>query len=361
MEEIRNYLEAMFARLPNTPQVARAKNELWQMMEDKYTELRESGVSDQEAVATVISEFGRLDELADELGIRDYVSAGTGAAATVKTKKSSNTWIVVLVVLVTVGVLLVCGSILLPMVYMARKAGDAGRFLGYLAGEAWPGETVSDTLPIEGATQIEIDTKTVDLEIVRGEEYKISYECPEKYRPIIEEKDGLLTVKQTGRSTRNCKGEITITVPEETVLEGLYIESEVGDVDIDSIVAADFSISQYVGDVDITWCEFTKADIEENVGDIDIENTTFGETRVANNIGNIKCKKGTFTEIEITNNIGDITLSCQEGLYDVEAKSSIGEVSVNGKGEGRKYSDNSGSTKIRLYNSVGNVELWTNE
>ena len=32
METLRSYLETMFLNLPNTPQVQRAKNELWQMM-----------------------------------------------------------------------------------------------------------------------------------------------------------------------------------------------------------------------------------------------------------------------------------------------------------------------------------------
>ena len=39
METIRNYLETMFANMPNTPEVRRAKDELLQMMEDKYNEL----------------------------------------------------------------------------------------------------------------------------------------------------------------------------------------------------------------------------------------------------------------------------------------------------------------------------------
>ena len=69
METIRNYLETMFLNLPNTPQVQRAKNELWQMMEDKYTELKQSGKSENEAIGIVISEFGNLDELAEDLGI----------------------------------------------------------------------------------------------------------------------------------------------------------------------------------------------------------------------------------------------------------------------------------------------------
>ena len=37
METIRNYLESMFSQLPNTPEVLKAKYELGQMMEDKYS------------------------------------------------------------------------------------------------------------------------------------------------------------------------------------------------------------------------------------------------------------------------------------------------------------------------------------
>lgn len=73
METIRNYLETMFSNLPNTPEVIRAKNELWQMMEDKYTELKSDGKTENEAVGTVISEFGNLDELSEDLGIRQFV------------------------------------------------------------------------------------------------------------------------------------------------------------------------------------------------------------------------------------------------------------------------------------------------
>ena len=57
MQAIRNYLETMFMNLPNTPEVLRAKEELWQMMEDKYTELKNEGKSENEAVGTVISDF----------------------------------------------------------------------------------------------------------------------------------------------------------------------------------------------------------------------------------------------------------------------------------------------------------------
>lgn len=74
METIKNYLEAMFANMPNTEAVHKAKAELLQMMEDKYNELIDEGVSENNAVGTIISEFGNLDELAEDLGLVNEVS-----------------------------------------------------------------------------------------------------------------------------------------------------------------------------------------------------------------------------------------------------------------------------------------------
>ncbi len=80
METIRNYLDTMFANLPNTPAVVRAKNELWQMMEDKYNEMIADGRTENEAVGTIISEFGNLSELAEALGLEKEINGYTDEA-----------------------------------------------------------------------------------------------------------------------------------------------------------------------------------------------------------------------------------------------------------------------------------------
>jgi hypothetical protein len=76
METILNYLDNMFVNLPGTPQVKRAKEELASMMEDKYNELIAQGKKENEAIGIVISEFGNIQELAQELGIEDTVTPG---------------------------------------------------------------------------------------------------------------------------------------------------------------------------------------------------------------------------------------------------------------------------------------------
>ncbi len=69
METIKVYLDNMFLSIPDSEQVRRVKSELYDMMEDKYRELRNEGKPENEAVGIVISEFGNLEELKEELGL----------------------------------------------------------------------------------------------------------------------------------------------------------------------------------------------------------------------------------------------------------------------------------------------------
>lgn len=71
METIKNYLDNMFVNLPKTNEIQKMKNDLLLNMEDKYNELKNEGKSENEAIGIVISEFGNIDELINELGI-DY-------------------------------------------------------------------------------------------------------------------------------------------------------------------------------------------------------------------------------------------------------------------------------------------------
>ncbi|HHU28282.1 TPA: hypothetical protein GXZ54_03900 [bacterium] len=70
METIISYLNNLFANLPNTARVKRIKNELAVSMEEKYQELKRQGKSENEAIGIVISEFGNINELIDELGLK---------------------------------------------------------------------------------------------------------------------------------------------------------------------------------------------------------------------------------------------------------------------------------------------------
>ena len=69
MEAIKTYIENMFSTLPHTEEIERLKEELLSNMEEKYLELKDEGKSENEAIGIVISEFGNIDELLNELDI----------------------------------------------------------------------------------------------------------------------------------------------------------------------------------------------------------------------------------------------------------------------------------------------------
>ncbi|HZK54651.1 MAG TPA: permease prefix domain 1-containing protein [Desulfosporosinus sp.] len=71
METIKNYLDNMFANLAKNAETIKLKNDLLLNMEEKYNELKNDGKSENEAIGIVISEFGNIEELMEELGIEE--------------------------------------------------------------------------------------------------------------------------------------------------------------------------------------------------------------------------------------------------------------------------------------------------
>lgn len=69
MRQIREYVEAMFSTLPKTKEVVDIRLQILEHMEDKFEALREQGMSESEALGSVILEFGSIDEIKGEFGI----------------------------------------------------------------------------------------------------------------------------------------------------------------------------------------------------------------------------------------------------------------------------------------------------
>lgn len=81
MQTIMNYLNTMFATVAQTEQMQKIKSDLAANMEDKYHELKAEGKSENEAVGTVIAEFGNIDELLKDIGIAQPQSQADMPAA----------------------------------------------------------------------------------------------------------------------------------------------------------------------------------------------------------------------------------------------------------------------------------------
>lgn len=127
METLKNYLESMFASLPNTAEVQKAKSELLQMMEDKYNSLIEEGKKENEAVGIVISEFGNLDEIAETLGIKSVIGNKSASDRRHVSREEAAQYVLDNnrhAFLTGLGVLICITSVIFPII--GEEAGVAG-------------------------------------------------------------------------------------------------------------------------------------------------------------------------------------------------------------------------------------------
>ena len=112
MDTIKTYLDNVFASFPQTMRVQALKREMLDSMEEKYLVLKQEGKSEHEAIGSVISNFGSIEEIAAELCIEHnpidpensmFVTSEDAAAYMAQTRRSSI-WIGIGVWVTMIGV-----------------------------------------------------------------------------------------------------------------------------------------------------------------------------------------------------------------------------------------------------------------
>lgn len=81
MEAIRNYVEALFAALPQREDILRLKADMLANLEDKFNALLAEGKSEAEATGVVIASIGSTEDLLRELGLPEKEAAPTENSA----------------------------------------------------------------------------------------------------------------------------------------------------------------------------------------------------------------------------------------------------------------------------------------
>ncbi|MEH7611732.1 permease prefix domain 1-containing protein [Gottfriedia acidiceleris] len=70
MKKIRNHIEELFKDVPKTEQSEIVKQEIIQNLEEKIMFLMENGKEEEDAINKAIVEFGDIEELKRELGVK---------------------------------------------------------------------------------------------------------------------------------------------------------------------------------------------------------------------------------------------------------------------------------------------------
>lgn len=86
MEAIRNYIDALFAALPQTAEAQRVKADMLANLEERYQALLEEGKNEAEATGLVIASIGSAEELRDMFGLAGQSRTGDGRPASAATQ-----------------------------------------------------------------------------------------------------------------------------------------------------------------------------------------------------------------------------------------------------------------------------------
>lgn len=228
-----------------------------------------------------------------------------------------------------------------------------GNFFSFLPFSFWNTDasngqvSSSGTQVLEGFDNIWADVDVSSIIITRGENYSIDYKTTENIAPKYEVKNGTLTIKQTvkhhrsgGFGTHNRSCTITITVPKDTTLASIELDSSVGDIRLDSIVADRLVTDSSVGDTEIRQCTIESIETDSSVGDTKITGCTF-------------------LNLDTDNDIGDIFVNSAKDLsdYEMELDTDIGNVTVNKHSHKRSYEQDGTDGSITLDNSTGDISL----
>lgn len=90
MNKLNEYIDNMFAGLPDNDDVRAAKQTITENMTDKFEELLSEGKNEAEAFGTTISEFGSIKELGREMGW-DFWEAKTAENTSAQTGSPGST------------------------------------------------------------------------------------------------------------------------------------------------------------------------------------------------------------------------------------------------------------------------------
>ncbi|MBM6989573.1 MAG: DUF4097 family beta strand repeat protein [Olsenella umbonata] len=331
MEDISKYLDNLFAQLPNTPEARHAREELGQMMEDRYAELRAKGMGDKDAASAAIAEFGSLEEVRESLGLGEqpagrqpttpqpttpqpaapqpvtpqpaatsvqaaqptpprpqgasgpvppHVEQPPQPGATGPDKRHNHGRHVLLVTCVVAAAVAVT---------FAAWNGISAGIHDVLGGDAPVGPVASSGAASKVERDVtsrfdavDVDAEMADVVVRTGDSAHVSCTGTKDFSYACRVRGGVLIVTQEARHehVNSAGGKIVVTVPRDASLKHVTAESEMGDVTISGVRATTTDLEAEMGDITVSGGDLADAslDLSCEMGDVTLDGKGMGSS-----------------------------------------------------------------------------------
>ena len=263
---------------------------------------------------------------------------------------------------------------------------------------------IDETKKVEAFTKLNIEASTVDIKVVEGSEYSVSYHVPDDEIPEIESKNGELRIKTKEASSfflfnwGSDDSFITVTIPSGN-MNAVDIETSTGDVNVKDVAIYgkihtstgdiflkgcksddDLKTETSTGDLEIENCEFRALYTDTSTGDTKIKDSKFGyryEAKTStgdikvnsSEIGSFKADgstsditfdKVTVKDVKINTSTGDIKMNLigSKDDYSIKLETNTGDFKLNGdEFDGDRYESKGGNNEINIETSTGDITI----
>ena len=125
------------------------------------------------------------------------------------------------------------------------------------------GNVCTEELSVDEFSNLVFDTTISNINVKTGDSYMVSYKCNKRLVPKIKSSGDTLTISQSKGANyrRNTTSEITVTIPDGAALNKLSLDTGVGEVNLNSLTAADAEFDTGIGDLYVTDCSFATGNI----------------------------------------------------------------------------------------------------
>ena len=190
-------------------------------------------------------------------------------------------------------------------------------------------------------TALKLDLDVADITIEPGDAFRVAYGLGNE--PQIE-----------------TAPYVTITVPEGTVLTGIGVTVDVGDVKISRLEVGALHADADVGDLTLQAVTVQGAmDFSADVGNVDCRETAVaGAVKIEVDTGDISFD-GSAAGIDAETDVGNVklTLPGPAESWAAELQTDVGSVTVDGLDQGRQYQSRGGQYPLDAETDTGDVEV----
>ena len=208
---------------------------------------------------------------------------------------------------------------------------------------------VSQELEFFNKVTLELDS--MDLEIKRGDTYKIEAAYYKDNTFSYEVKNGELTIDQDAEQHflfgfNNKIGKVTLYIPEGKNLVNMDVNLGIGETLIENVTTDSLELKGGVGEINIKNLISNDTNAKIGVGELHLQGDLRGETTIKGGIGEIS-----------------LELVGGEKEYNYDIKKGIGEVRINNRshgGFGDTKENNNAANEISIKSGIGEITIKTN-